>query len=262
MAETEHHHEDALRKEERILTIRLHSGLSGDMLVAGLFVMTGLTDAVESIVSSVLPSLSGSVRLEQRQVSHIAGWHASVELPAEHEHRSLPAITDIIEASGMEEAAKGMAVETFALLARAEGTVHGIAPETVHFHEVGALDSILDICVSCELFTRLHADRTVVSPLPLSDGTVTCQHGVLPVPAPAVLALMQGMCVCPYAGHGETVTPTAIALLKVFGVQFGGWPEMQVEKTALVYGTRIFPHQANGATFAFGTSYSYGKCSF
>ena len=261
MAETEQHQEEVQKKEERILTIRLHSGLSGDMLMAGLFMMADLTEDVDQIVRAVLPSLSGSVRLERRFVSHIAGWHAAVDLPMAHEHRSLPDINEIIEASGMEEAAKALAKEAFALLAKAEGSVHGIAPEEVHFHEVGALDSILDICVSCELVSRLHLDRIVVSPLPLADGSVACAHGILPTPAPAVIALMPGMHVCSNQAHGETVTPTAVALLKVFGAKFGGWPEMRVERTAIVYGTKVFPDQANGATFAYGTGFSYGQCS-
>ncbi len=152
----------------------------------------------------------------------------------------------------MTPAAAGLAGEAFALLAAAEGRVHGLAPEKVCFHEVGALDSILDICLSCVLFDRLSPSRFVCSPLPLADGGVCCAHGWLPVPAPAVFDLLEGMPVCGFPGRGETVTPTAIALLRALGASFGPWPEMLVERRALVYGSRVFENAPNGTLFAFG----------
>ncbi len=127
--------------------------------------------------------------------------------------------------------------------------MHEKRPEDIHFHEVGALDSILDICLTCELFTRLAPSRFVVSSLPIADGSVVCAHGVIPVPAPAVLELLEGIPVRPFPAEGETVTPTAAA-------HFGPWPAMLVRKTALVYGTRVFPNVPNGAVFACGTAYA------
>ena len=125
-------------------------------------------------------------------------------------------------------------------------------PEAVRFHEVGALDSILDICMACVLFTRISPARFVVSPLPIADGEVVCAHGVIPVPAPAVLELLEGIPVRPFSGEGETVTPTAIALLRSLGAMFGPWPAMLVEKQALVYGSRVFANAPNGTIFACG----------
>ena len=141
---------------------------------------------------------------------------------------------------------------TLSLLAKAEAAVHGKAPEDVHFHEVGALDSILDICMACELFAMLAPEHFVVSPLPVADGHVHCAHGIIPVPAPAVLELMEGVPVRPFPAQGETVTPTAMALLKALGATFGPWPAMRVEKRALAYGTKVFEGAPNGALFAFG----------
>ena len=117
----------------------------------------------------------------------------------------------------------------------------------------GALDSILDICMACVLFTRLSPARFVVSPLPIADGEVVCAHGVIPVPAPAVLELLEGIPVRPFSGEGETVTPTAIALLRSLGATFGPWPAMLVERRALVYGARVFANAPNGTIFACGT---------
>ena len=133
--------------------------------------------------------------------------------------------------------------------------MHGKSPDEVCFHEVGALDSILDICLACALLDRLAPERFVVGPLPLADGSVLCAHGHIPAPAPAVLALLSGVPVRPFAGAptaGELVTPTALALLRAFACDFGPWPAFRVTATALVYGSKVFPGTANGAVFAVG----------
>ncbi|WP_188055528.1 LarC family nickel insertion protein [Oryzomonas rubra] len=242
-----------VKQNDRVLTIRAHSGLSGDILLAGLLRMTETGEAeTDRLLSAILPELSGTVRLTKRQVNHIGGWFAEVALPHQHEHRTLADIVALIAASGMDDAAKRLATDTFTLLATAEAAVHEKKPEDIHFHEVGALDSILDICMSCELFTRLAPARFVVSPLPLADGGVACAHGIIPVPAPAVLELLEGIPVRPFPDDGETITPTAVALLRCLGATFGPWPAMRVERRALVYGTRVFANAPNGAIFACG----------
>ena len=252
-----HGHGAGRPEEGRVLTIRAHSGLSGDMFLAGLLRMTESGEAeLNGLLPAIAPELAGSVRLVRRQVNHIGGWHAEVSLPHQHEHRSLADITAIIASSGLGEKAKDLAATTFTLLAQAEAVVHEKRPEDIHFHEVGALDSILDICLTCELFTRLAPSRFVVSALPMADGSVVCAHGVIPVPAPAVLELLEGIPVRPFPAEGETVTPTAAALLRALGADFGPWPAMLVRKTALVYGTRVFPNVPNGAVFACGTAYA------
>ena len=241
--------------QKKILTIRALSGLSGDMLLAGLCRMQGLDQAeLDALVATLnLPHLvSGCVQVKEYSLQHIGGWRAYVDLPHEHAHRSLLDITEIIEKSAMAEKAKKMALVTFALLAEAEGKVHGIAPSEVTFHEVGALDSIVDICLGCLLFERLGNPALRVSPLPLADGHIACAHGIIPSPAPAVLQLLEGVEVCSFDGVGETVTPTALALLQSWGAVFGAWPHMRVEKTALVYGSKVFEGVANGAVFASG----------
>ena len=223
----EHHHEHGHTHETahgdgrgkarggRILTIRSHSGLSGDMFLAGLLRMTELGEAeTDRLLAAVLPELAGTVRLTRRQVNRIGGWFADVSLPHQHEHRTLEDILGIIAGSGMDDEPKRLASDTFTLLAKAEAAVHGMKPEAVRFHEVGALDSILDICMVCVLFTRP---------------------------------------VRPFSGEGETVTPTAIALLRSLGATFGPWPAMLVEKRALVYGSRVFANAPNGTIFACGT---------
>lgn len=222
------------------------------MLLAGLSRMAGIeTDELSALATGIgLPA--GCVALEQRAVNAVNGWICRVSLPAEHAHRTLADIRTILAQSDMTAAAARRADATFTLLAEAEGRIHGVPTDQVTFHEVGALDSILDICLACVLFDRLAADTFVCGSLPLCDGVVRCSHGLLPAPAPAVLDLLQGVPVHGIPSAGETVTPTAIALLKGLGATFGPWPSITIARTALVYGTRVLPGVANGALFAVG----------
>lgn len=251
-----HHHEGCDHSRGTVLTIRANSGLSGDIFLAGLLRMTKLDEAeTDGVLSSILPELSGALHLTRRTVNNVGGWFAEASLPVHYEHRTLAHIVALIAASGMSDKAKLLATNTFTLLANAEAVVHEKTPKEIHFHEVGALDSILDICMSCELFSRLAPSHFVVSPLPLADGSVTCAHGILTVPAPAVMELLEGIPVCSFPGRGETVTPTAVALLRSLGAVFGPWPVMCVERQSLVYGSRVFPNAPNGAIFAYGTGH-------
>jgi len=227
------------------------------MFLAGLMRLSSIeVSELDRLLTSLLPELSGSVCLVNRQVNQISGWSVNIDLPHQHKHRTLKDISELILASELNEEAKRLAIDTFTLLAETEARVHQKKPEEIHFHEVGSLDSILDICLTCELFTRVSPGRFVVSPLPIADGSVTCAHGILPVPAPAVLELLEGIPICSFPGKGETITPTAIALLRTLGAEFGSWPDMTVEKQTLVYGSRVFPDAPNGTIFASGSNYA------
>lgn len=251
------HHQPEQLTPKRILTIRCHSGLAGDIMLTGFSRLLGKDNAeLNAMAVQIMPELDNALHIEPCQVSAIGGYRARVDLPHQHEHRTLADIVRLLEKAELKDAARSMAIGTFTLLAEAEGRVHGKKPDEVHFHEVGALDSILDITLACMLFDELHPDLFQVSPLPVADGSVTCQHGILPVPAPAVLELLDGIPVVPFAGKGETVTPTAIALLKSLGAQFGPWPAMLVEKHVLAFGTKVFDNAPNGAIFALGKSIS------
>lgn len=243
---------DGGRPAVTCLVIRPNSGLSGDMMLAGLARMAGATNAELGETAASLGLPADCVALEEKAVQQVNGWHARVALPHEHSHRTLADVKAVIAGSALSERAKAFAERAFTILATAEGHVHGIPPEQVTFHEVGALDSILDTCLVAALYDRLDAPRLVCGPLPLCDGTVRCAHGLLPSPAPAVLDMLEGVPVRGLASSGETVTPTAISLLKALEAEFGDWPEMVVQQRALVYGTKVLPGIANGAIFAHG----------
>lgn len=248
-----------LHAGDRVLTVRAASGLSGDMLLCGLAIMNGLHEGdsgkaeLDALINELgVPALSGCVRIEPKSINEVGGWHAGVDLPHEHAHRTYRDIAEIIRSSVMREDAKNYALEAFRLLAEAEGGVHGKIADEVTFHEVGALDSILDMCLVCSLYAKLAPVALVCSPLPLADGSIHCAHGQLPSPAPAVLKLLRGVPVCGFSGKGETVTPTAIALLKALGAHFGDWPRMVVRESAIVYGGKVFENAPNGSIWSLG----------
>ena len=254
-----HHHAHGhgrLQTHEQgtVLVLRPYTGVSGDIMVAGLARMLEADQALldEMVTAIGLGALHGALSVHPHALDGIGGWQCRVNLPQEHSHRTLTDIRTILHASMLTDNAKELAKKAFAILAEAEGAVHGKLPDDVAFHEVGALDSILDICLAAALFDRLAPALFVCGPLPVCDGAVRCAHGIIPVPAPAVMRLLHDIPVQGIPSSGETLTPTGVALLKAFGASFGAWPRLTIKREALVYGTRIFPAVPNGAIFAFG----------
>jgi pyridinium-3,5-bisthiocarboxylic acid mononucleotide nickel chelatase len=235
----------------KMIVLRTPSGISGDMLLTGLAKLAGVSNAELSVIvdSIGLEALTDCVTIEPHHVNWITGWQARIALPHEHHHRTPKTIYEIIEKSTLNDAAKALAIRSFAILAEAEATVHGCSVDEVHFHEVGALDSILDTCVAAALFTMIAPDSFHCSPLPMCDGTIKCEHGILASPPPAVQEMLGGVPVYGVEAEGETVTPTALAFLKAAGAQFGKWPQGRVETSARAYGGKVFKHIPNGANF-------------
>jgi uncharacterized protein (DUF111 family) len=234
--------------------LRPNSGISGDMMVAGLAVLAGVPSAGldDLLVDLGLSSLVGRVRLERRVVEGVSGHGLAVDVPSERVHRTLRDVTEFFGAAAISDRAKALALSTFELLAAVEARVHDRSPQEVTFHEVGALDSLLDVGLAASLYDRLDPSAFVCGPLPLCDGAIPCAHGLLPSPAPAVAILLEGALVRGLDSTGETVTPTGLALLKTFGASFGPWPEIIVTKQALIFGARLLPNVPNGALFAAG----------
>ena len=143
------------------------------------------------------------------------------------------------------------------MLSEGEAGVHGMPVEHVHFHEVGRMANVLAVGLIAEWMTTLRPARLVVSPIPLGDGAIQCAHGTIPYPAPALFSMLDGVPVRAWAGDGEAVTPTGLAVLKGLGAEFGGWPAMTITKRATVFTDKYFENVPNGALFALGTPYRF-----
>lgn len=233
------------------IVLRTPSGISGDMLLTGLSRLAGVNGGeLNALIDGIgLPALHDVVSVEPHNVNHISGWKATITLPHEHHHRTFADIEGIINASGMTRNAKQLARDTFYCLAEAESAIHGIPLDRVAFHEVGALDSILDICVSAALYCQIDPANFYCSPLPVCDGVIACEHGLLASPAPAVQEMLRNVPVYGIDSEGETITPTAIAFLRAAGAEFGKWPDGEILDVARAYGGRVLAGVPNGAMF-------------
>ncbi len=160
-------------------------------------------------------SLEGwGIEPEQVRMGGMRAIRANVRVPHEHVHRHLSDIREIVEGSGLPEDIVSGGMRAFTLLAEAEAAAHGMGLEEVHFHEVGAMDAILDIFGSFCCLHLLEVGRVYSSAVHIGSGTVECAHGVIPVPAPATARLLEGVPVVPTSEQGEMVTPTGAALLR------------------------------------------------
>lgn len=227
----------------RICYLDAFSGISGDMTV-GALVDAG-ANAEELI--RVLDRLDTGARFRVEAVKR-KGIRASkfyVEAPEAKGHRHLPHILRIIEGSAMSAPAKQNATLVFQKLGEAEAKVHGIAIEKVHFHEVGAVDSICDILGACTALDLLGVDELYCSAINVGSGTVNTEHGVLPVPAPATAELLTGKPVYSRGPAMELATPTGAAIAVALGKSFGPMPAMKIARTGYGAGDRDFPENAN-----------------
>ncbi len=154
--------------------------------------------------------------------------------------RNFGQIRELVESSGLSRNVKDIALEIFERLARAEGKIHNVPYEEVHFHEVGAVDSIIDIVGTAICIDMLKPDIIMASPVHLGGGFVKCQHGIFPVPAPATLELLQGIPVYSRGFMGELVTPTGAAILSTLCSDFVDFPSMVVEKVGYGLGKRDY----------------------
>jgi uncharacterized protein (TIGR00299 family) protein len=172
-----------------------------------------------------------------------------------HEHgRGLKEIREIIRKAVISESAKKTAIAIFEALGAAEAKIHNRVIESIHFHEVGAVDAMVDIVCAAVGAEALGVDEIVCSPLNVGGGTVKCAHGTLPVPAPATVELLQGAPVYSSGLDVELVTPTGAAIVKTLAKRFASFPEMKIEKAGYGAGTRDFPGHANVLRLTIGES--------
>lgn len=164
---------------------------------------------------------------------------------AHQEHRSLSTILDIIKSAALPESVKARASRGFQLLGEAEAHIHSTPIEQVHFHEVGAVDTIVDVVCAAVGIEHLKTDRWLCSSLNVGSGTVNCAHGTLPVPAPATLALLGDAPIYSAGAPMERVTPTGAAILRMLDVEYASLPGLRVESAGYGAGGRDTPGQPN-----------------
>jgi len=175
--------------------------------------------------------------------------------PHGHEHgRSLAQIQQIIHSAAISDTAKRTAVAIFQALGAAEAKIHSTDIEKVHFHEVGAVDAMVDIVCAAVGAEALGVDEIVCSALNVGGGSVQCAHGTLPVPAPATLELLRDAPAYSSGIQAELVTPTGAAIVKILAKRFGTFPEMKIEKAGYGAGTRDFGGHANVVRLVIGES--------
>ncbi|MBU2488801.1 MAG: nickel pincer cofactor biosynthesis protein LarC [Proteobacteria bacterium] len=221
------------------------SGISGDM-VLGAMVNLGVDCAwLESRLAEMpLTGFSLSAGVEGRHRIH--GTRVKVLCHEDHPpHRNWADIREMIVASPYSPRVKGQALEAFGRIARAEGQVHHQDPETVHFHEVGGVDALVDVLGAFLAAERLGITEATASPIPLGHGFVKCAHGTLPVPAPATAAILSGVPVYGSGVEAELTTPTGAALVTTFCSHFGPLPSMKIQKTGFGVGGRDLPDRPN-----------------
>jgi pyridinium-3,5-bisthiocarboxylic acid mononucleotide nickel chelatase len=156
----------------------------------------------------------------------------------------------------MSETAKKMAIRIFEALGAAEAKIHNTSIESVHFHELGAVDAIVDIVCAAVGAEALEVDQIICSPLNVGGGTVKCAHGTFPVPAPATVELLKDVPVYSSGLQAELVTPTGAAIVKTLAARFASFPEMKVEKSGYGAGSRDFPGHPNVVRLTMGESAS------
>lgn len=227
----------------RIAYFDAFSGIAGDMTVAALIDAGADARALTEGLTSLGTAAQFTVEPVKR--AGIAGTRFIVEAPTDTKHRHLHHIDKIIDESELPATTKERAKRVFLRLGEAEASVHGIELKRVHFHEVGAVDSICDIVGACYGLDLLGIERIYMSNINVGSGTVQCDHGLMPVPAPATAKLLTGH---PTYASGPTVeltTPTGAAFAAALAESFGQMPAMKVEKIGFGAGTKDFPGHSN-----------------
>ncbi|UCC30387.1 MAG: nickel pincer cofactor biosynthesis protein LarC [Phycisphaerales bacterium] len=214
-------------------------GAGGDMIVASL-VDAGASAEVlrEGLASLGLGGYTLSIESVNKQGFAATRFHVQLGEHVQQPHRHLEQIAEILENSGLQRSAKEKATRIFERLAEAEAKVHGTSIEKVHFHEVGAVDAIMDVVGVVLAMDQLHVERVICSPIPTGSGTVICDHGVMPVPAPATSELLKGVPIAACDEAGELITPTGAAILTTLAAEFGPLPAMTVDSIGYGAGTR------------------------
>ncbi len=219
-------------------------GISGDMCMAALIDMgVDFKMVLKELKKLKADKIDVAINKELRH--SIAGTTFRVRIKESHHHRTFKDIKGLINDSKLSPDVKNLSVSIFKEIAVAEGKVHGIPLQDVHFHEVGAMDSIIDIVGASIAIRSLKADRIISSPIPLGSGWANTMHGRIPIPAPATVEILKGVPIVSTEIPFELTTPTGAAIIKTVASGFGPLPDMVIEKTGYGAGKKDFRESAN-----------------
>lgn len=232
----------------KTLYLDCFSGIAGDMAVGACLDAGASFEAVRDHVEQLVPG-ELTVRRETVMRGALRATHFVVDPKHahEHHHRTFPIVREMLEGSSLPERARNLAIEVFSRLAHAEAGIHGTTPEEVHFHEVGALDSIADVVGFAVALDDLDIDGAHVraSRLPWTEGKIEGAHGELPSPAPATTSLLKGFTFEASPVRGEIITPTGAAILAATAGRSTGIGSLQIEAVGYGAGTKEFEGRAN-----------------
>jgi len=221
------------------------SGISGNMLLGACIDVGAPLDGLRKAVDSI--AVSGiTVTAERVMRMRISGTNLRVEIEEDQPHRKLADVVEIVDRADVSNRVKEGSEHVFHLLAEAEARVHGKdSPEKAVFHEVGALDAVVDVMGSLWCLESLGVERVIGSPVHVGSGTIQCRHGLMPVPAPATAYLLEGVPVYSRGVQAELVTPTGAALLKHLASEFGPVPDMIPDRIGFGCGDRDLEEHPN-----------------
>lgn len=224
----------------RTAYIDCQTGASGNMIL-GALLDAGMELKALKVELAKLPVRGYRLKVSKVSKAGIVGTYLDVEVTGRHRERRLADILALIRRSALGSGVKDTASKVFRSLARAEARAHGTTAEKVHFHEVGAVDCLVDVVGSAVGLKLLGIERVQVSPLNLGKGTIQCAHGILSVPAPGTSYLLKGVPVYQDELQGELVTPTGAAILTTIAQGFGPLPKMKVSAIGYGAGTLDLP---------------------
>ncbi|MFI5370196.1 MAG: nickel pincer cofactor biosynthesis protein LarC [Candidatus Eisenbacteria bacterium] len=239
----------------RIAYVDAFSGVSGDMLLAALVSAGWPAEALATIPGRL--RLEGvSVTVSDTRRGPFVAKRVEVAYPPGQPHRHLHHLRTMIEAGDFDTSVKERAIAVFTRLAEAEAEVHGSTVEKVHFHEVGAVDALVDVVGTLEGLRALRVDEVACSPLRLGRGAVRSEHGLIPIPAPATALLVRGVPVEMPDIEAELVTPTGAALVTTLATRWGTAPAFTLERVGIGAGQRDLREQPNVLRLLIGTRVS------
>lgn len=228
------------------------TGISGDMTLGALIDLGVDRQAIQDAIASLnLPDVT--LRIESVMKGGFRATHVLVDHPEQHAHRHYSDICKILEQSSLTDRQKSLASELFLAVAESEARVHGSTIEKVHFHEVGAVDSIVDIVGAAVGFDLLNADRIVCNHVPTGRGFVKIDHGICPIPAPGTAEILKGIPLADVPIEAELTTPTGAAIVKTMADSFGPLPAMTIDGVGYGAGTMTFGERANLLRIFVGT---------